>query len=186
MKRKFNIFHPYSLAVIVALVSFGTLIYIGLTAPTPKEVTEVKGATTESDLYTKSPLKEYGTDLVINDQSAMFGNEFVDQQQVKFTAYSETSVTYDLFRITNKTDKEVTLKITPKKVTNVNMKHLTVNLLINGGTFEFYTYSETPNQDYFAITLKPHQSEDVKVSVLANELSTATTKGEMIFQIREM
>lgn len=186
MKQKINLFHPYSLAVIVALISFGTLIYIGLTAPTPEDATEVKGATTESALYSKSELRDYGTDLVITDQSAMFGDEFVDQQQIKFVAYSETSVTYDLFKMTNKTDNEVTLKITPKKVTNSNMKHLTVNLLIDGGTFEFYTNSEKPNQDYFAITLKPHQSEDIKLSVLADELETATTTGEIIFQIREL
>lgn len=188
MERKFSLFHPYSLAVIVAVVSFGTLVYVGLIAPTPSEQeVEVKGATTtQSELYTKTQLRNYGMDLVLRDQSGTFNGKYLDQQEVSFTAYSEATVTYDLFKITNKTNDRISLRLTPKAVTNPNMKNLEVKMLVNGGVFELYSYSQRPNQDYFAISLDAFQSEDIRLVVMADTLDSETVKGEILFQIVEM
>ncbi len=187
MEKKFNLFHPYSLAVIVAVVSFGTLIYVGLIAPTPKEQTvEVKGATTQNETYSKTPLINYGMDLVVRDQSGTFDGRYLDQQEIEFTAYSEATVTYDLFKLTNKTNDRISLRITPKTVTNPNMNELEVRMLVDGGTFELYSFSKKPNQDYFAISLDPYQAEDIKLSVTADVLDTETVKGQVLFQIVEM
>ena len=187
MEKKFSLFHPYSLAVIVAVVSFGTLIYVGLIAPTPtSQEVEVKGAATQTELYTKTQLRDYGTDLLIRDQSGTFNGSYLDQQELEFTAYSEATVTYELFKLRNSTDERISLQITPKAVTNQNMRDLKVQMLINGGTFELYSFSTRPNQDYFAISLDPYESEDIRIAVTADNLDTETTRGEIMFQIREM
>lgn len=187
MEKKTNLFHPYNLAVLVAVVSFGTLIYVGLVAPTPESGdVEVKGITTETELYTKTQLRDYGADLLIRDQSGTFGDKYLDQQEIEFTAYSEATVTYDLFKLKNNTNDRVSLRITPKAVINPNMRNLTVQMLIDSGTFELYSFSQEPNQDFFAISLDPYESEDLKISVTADALDTETAKGEILFQIAEM
>lgn len=187
MQKKFNLFHPYSLAVLVAFTSFGALIYVGLTAPTPQtDQDEVKGATTEPEIYTTRQIKDYGNELTIRDQSGQFNGNYVDQREVSFTAYSEATVTYELLKLSNKTNERISLKITPKSVTNPNMRDLVVQMLINGGSFELYSNSTRPNQDFFAISLDPYESEDLRIAVTANELDSETVKGQILFQLSEM
>lgn len=178
--------HPYNLALLVAVVSFGVLLYVGLVAPTPEsEISTVKGVTTESDEYSREEITDYGDSLVIKDQSAYIGDEFVDQHEIEFEAYSGATVTYEVYRLRNKTDSVLPLRIIPKTVTENGMKNLTVKMIVNGGEFELYNHSTTPNSDYFAIALDPYETNDVKIVVYADEVSEEVINGSVLLQLRK-
>lgn len=182
-----KIFHPYSLAVIVTVISLGILTYVGLTAPTPgDEIAEVKGAIAEPVSYTKLQRIDYGDDLIFQDLSGYIGEEFVDQEQIQFSAYSETSVTYDLYELKNKTNRRLTLRIIPQRADSGILENLLVKLSVNGGEFELYNHSREPNKDYFAISLDPNDSAILRLNVIADKLFSTTEPGFIILQTREM
>jgi len=181
-----KLLHPYKLALLTAIVSLGVFAYIGLVAPTPEsEQIEVKGVTAEPTTYTKTPLMDYGTDLTIIDQSALFDGQFVDQEEIRFSAFSNSSVTYQLYNLRNNTDSKLTLKVIPKTVTDLDLRDMVIKMQFNGGEFELYNHSEKPNQDYFAITLDPYESDDFKLIVQTDELEKESVAGSIIIQFRE-
>lgn len=182
-----KLFHPYNLAILITIVSFGTLLYIGLVAPTPKnEITEVKGVTTESSKdYVREPLKDYGTSLIIKDQSAYFNEEFVDQHEIDFKAFPGSTVTYELYRLRNKTNVILPIRIIPEKVNAIGMENLVVKMIVDGGEFELYNHSTSPNSDYFAIALDPYESNEVKLVIYADEVDQEVIDGTVLLQFRK-
>lgn len=168
-------------------MGLGVLLYVGLTAPTPtEEITEVKGAITEPVNYTKLRRIDYGTDLILQDQSGYIGEEFVDQEEIQFTAYSETSVTYDLYELKNKTNRRLTLRIIPQQTDSQTLDSLLVKLSINGGEFELYNHSQESNKDYFAISLDPNESAMLRLNIIADKLFSPTETAFIVLQIREL
>jgi len=181
-----KIFHPYSLALLVSVASLGILLYIGCIAPTPEgEYTKVMGVKTESEEYVREPLKDYEESLVIRDQSAYFGDDFVDQHEILFDAFSDATVTYEVYRLRNKTDSTLTIRVIPKKVNDPGLKNMVVKMVVDGGEFELYDHSTSPNSDYFAIALDPYESNDIKLVVHADEVDQEVIAGTVLLQFRK-
>lgn len=181
-----KLFHPYKLALYVAVISLGVFGYIGLTAPTPEyKQVEVKGVTTAPSTYSRDRLLDYGQDLVIQDQSALFDGQYVDQQEITFRAFSDATVTYQLYNLKNRTDNPLTLRVIPKAVTDLDLRNMIVKLQFNGGEFELYNHSEKPNLDYFAIALDPYEGDDVKLIVQSDTLEQESVMGSVLIQLRE-
>lgn len=181
-----KIFHPYSLALFVGFVSLAILIYVGLKAPTADQAPqEVKGAATESANYVIEKMKEYGTDLAVNDTSYLQDSELISQRELTFAAFSEATVTYDLFRFRNKTGEPLTLRITPQKANSANLENLDVRLKVNGGEFELYDHSQKPNEDLFAITLDPYQTLESQLVVTSDQMPSDKNFSSVIIQVSE-